>query len=218
MCHQVPVCAVTADNRCVDSREQAFAEVAARQLNFLTVSSRAFAGFTGPQIDQHGAGPGSTVFVSYRKGPLTIGIRLVRGYNGDDYVMIAGMVDGGEDDAAHQRELKARQGAHRPTDGPGSREEREADPRDYPLVQRLPGKDGRPIVSSSGSSWLDENMSVRDKSCRKSRPGRLPDARGSRRGCLGSQELVDLSGHPLHLLLVPMTLLVGICPQALHVR
>lgn len=105
-CRQVPICAVAADNRCVDSREQAFAEVAARQLNFLTVSSRGFAGFTGPQIDQHGAGPGSTVLVSYRKGPLTIGIRLVRGHGGDDYVMIAGMVDGGEDDAAHQRELK----------------------------------------------------------------------------------------------------------------
>jgi hypothetical protein len=90
----------------VDSREQAFAEVAARQLNFLTFSSRGFAGFTGPEIDQQGAGPGSTVFVSYRKGPLTIGIRLERGHSGDDYVMIAGMVDRGEDEAAHQSELK----------------------------------------------------------------------------------------------------------------
>lgn len=40
---------------------------------FLTVSSRGFAGFTGLQIDHQGAGPGSRVFVGYRKGPRRLG-------------------------------------------------------------------------------------------------------------------------------------------------
>ena len=84
----------------VDSREQAFADEAVRQLNFLALSPL---GFAGPQIDQQGAGQGSIVFVSYRKGPMTIGIRLVRGYaGGDDYVALAGTVDGGESEVDHR--------------------------------------------------------------------------------------------------------------------
>lgn len=98
----VPTCAVVADTWHVDNREQAFADEAVRRLNFLTQSPL---GYAGPQIDQQGAGPGSTVFVSYRKGPLTLGIRLVRGHaSGDDYVAIAGIVDGGEGHDAHHIE------------------------------------------------------------------------------------------------------------------
>ena len=86
----------------MDSREQVFADEAVRQLSFLTLPSR---GFVGPLAEQQVAGSGSTVFVSYRKGPLTIGIRLVRDH-GDDYVAIAGIVGGGEDGDGHLMELE----------------------------------------------------------------------------------------------------------------
>jgi hypothetical protein len=40
----------------------------------------------------------ATVLVSYRRGPMTLGIKLVRGYPGsdDDYVALFGVVDGAE--------------------------------------------------------------------------------------------------------------------------
>ena len=95
-----------ADTWHVDSREQAFADEAVRQLDFLTLSRGGYRGFAGPQIEQQGAGPGSVVFVSYRKGPLTIGIRLVRGLAEDDYVAIAGIIHGGDDGDDYLREME----------------------------------------------------------------------------------------------------------------
>jgi hypothetical protein len=89
---------VAADTQQVDSREQAFAEESMKQLNFLTLPPL---GFSGPHVDQQGTGPGAAVLVSYRKGPMTIGIRLVRGHAGDDYVALAGSVDGRDGDSHH---------------------------------------------------------------------------------------------------------------------
>lgn len=86
-------------------------------------------------------------------------MRLVRGHSGDDYVMIAGIVDGGEDEVAHQTELK----------GDKVRTDRQmirAVTRNAKLIRATmpyysacPAWRPRPFVSGSGCRGLDENMS-----------------------------------------------------------